>query len=330
MAYQPKFGHLGLVQEYREFERSEHVYASSLPDFLLNQSTPNKAIVDACVAAMPFDEGFGFWLPVEKVFGYQIQPGPQDIGNCVGYADCLSLCDLQGAEIYCCGDMETPFVPYVPFSYGAGRVYIGGGRLGRGDGSLGTWQLKADIEYGYLPSDLPGLTVKPGEPAEPDANTGRDWGSRKSILDQWKAKAEPFKVAAGPSMHCETADIAREMVVDHLRPLTIASDWGFAKDRFDEKYGITLWKKSGSWAHQMHIRGIFSIKGQWFVYVGNQWGLNYHGSVGEGFPRGGFVIPFELFARWTREAFVAARGNFSGRQQVVDVQPYDSSLSTAA
>ena len=312
MSYQPKFGWAGQYKESKAFEYvAEHGDVFVEPDeFQKARDTFAKSQVDKLIKQMPFDEGFAFWASELACFGSPIPPGPQDCGDCVAYSDVLAMIDRLCFESFCLGESDVPETFYVPFSYGTSRVYVGGNRI-RGDGSTGAWSAQAAKTYGYLPTNVEGLRIKASEPLEPDAATTRRFGSSKQEHDKWKDHAEPFKIKNAARVR--TAEEAKEMVTVHHLPLTIASGQGFVKRGFDSKYGITLWRPGGAWAHQMRIRGIFSIKGSWFVYVGNQWGANYHGKVGDGFPLGGFVITFEDFARWVPRANVYVRGGMQGR-----------------
>jgi hypothetical protein len=260
--------------------------------------------------AQGFDDGWEFWTAVEALFPRRIQPGPQDVGNCVGYSCVLSAIDGMCEEVYWGDEPEAPFIPLVWFSYGAGRVYIGNNRLGRSHGSTGAWQIAADVQYGFLPHDTSGLSVKASERCEPPARDYQAWSWTQAILDEWAPKAAPYRL--GTSSRLSSADEVLEVVTESKRPLTIASNQGFRKQGYDQRYGITLWTFGGSWSHMMHIRAVVQIKGNWFVYVGNQWGVDYHGDPGKG-PRGGFWIPMELMARWAPRAVIYARGKFAGR-----------------
>lgn len=307
--YKPQFGWLGHEREKKAFAevmQRDHPPFVMFDDFVAKESRPAKDYP----TPPGFDGGWEFWTGVEKCYGKQVAPGPQDVGDCVGYSTVLSATDLIAHEVYWEGQNEKFFIPTVLFSYGAGRVYIGGGRLGNSDGSLGSWQIAADTEYGFLPSDLPGLPFKPDEPCEPEGRIVKQWGSQKSILDQWKDKAAPFRLGEGTKI--ESSDQLKKVVCELHRPVTIASDWGFAKAGLDSATGLVLWRRSGSWGHQMHIRGVIEIKGRWFAYIGNQWGTTFHGDPGKG-PTGGFWVPFEIMDQWVRDAEVYARGLFPGR-----------------
>lgn len=313
-----QFGWAGIYEEEKAFDHL-YQYGDCFVEFDEYTRQQRNYRQDAIVRArseMPFDNGWCFWHGVNKVYGAQVQPGAQNIGNCVGYSAILSCVDLQAQEILIDGDLENAFVPTVLFSYGAGRVLVNGGRSPiRGDGSIGSWQAKADSEFGFLDASLPGLPDAPAnEIQEPySAETGRVWGRSATVLREWAPKAKDHTVMH--SARLQSADETKKSVTELFRPFTIASSWAFRPKGFDPKYGIMIYTRDrgGRWDHQMHGRAVFEIKGQWFVYIGNQWGLRAHKDVGEGFPRGGFVITIEEYAQWVREAAVYARGGFKGR-----------------
>ena len=86
---------------------------------------------------------------VRKVLGRDTDNYPQEIGDCVSfggknaaeYLSCVQL--LNGAD----GKFEPVFAPYY---YGTSRNYIGQNRIGRGDGSVGSWLASAVVKYGTL------------------------------------------------------------------------------------------------------------------------------------------------------------------------------------
>lgn len=306
------FGWAGAYQEEKAYDyiRMHGDVFVDVGDLADDRALFSKNQVAKLVEQMPFDYGFAFWPCVDACFGAQLPCGPQDCGNCVAYSDVLTMIDRLCFESYVLGESDVPETFYVPWNYGTSRVYVGGGRL-RGDGSTGAWAAQAAKTYGYLPTSTPGLRIKPNEPLEPDAATTRRFGSSRAELDKWKDYAAPYKIENAARV--TSADQAKVCMVEKFLPMTIASNQGFVRRGFDSKYGITLWRPGGSWAHQMSVTGIFMIKGSWFVKIRNQWGLNYHGKVGDGFPRGGFVITFEDFARWVPRASVYVRGGMQGR-----------------
>lgn len=320
-----QFGWLGLDSELRardallqeqQQQRLEDQLLVGVQAFKQLIKDPSRAIqarVDLLQSEFRFDKGWAFWGAVARCNGgKQLPPGPQPNGNCVGASSTLATVDLIAEEIFVCGEAEQFFIPYCPFSYGAGRIYVGGSG-GYGDGSNGSWQAKANRDYGYLPLDTPGLGVDLSDPLAwiGTRSANKEFGARRSVLDKWLPEAKPFHLKRFTII--ESGDQLWDLVVDYRRPVTIASNQGFTPAGYDSKYGLELYRMGGRWAHQMHIRSVFEIKGQQFVYVGNQWGTNAHRNPGRGFPLGGFVITMETFDRWVRSAYVAAYELMVGR-----------------
>jgi hypothetical protein len=263
----------------------------------------------------PFDDGFAFWPILERVYGKPFPNDPQSVGNCVPYGSCLANLDRIATELLIDGDAEAFFIPFVPFSYGAGRVYVGNVSWS-GHGSVGSWQIAADMRYGLLPCDLPDMPIRRADDLQGSAKTNELWMNTKVILDGWKDDAA--KLTIGEGSEIASFEQLKIAVVQKKQPVTIASNWGFVTLGKDTKYGIVTHRKGGSWSHQMHIRAVFEIKGQWFVYVGNQWGDDAHPEVAEGFVKGGFVITAELFDTWVKEAECYVRGSINGRMYKPD------------
>lgn len=223
--------------------------------------------------------------------------GPQALGDCVGYSAALCLLCRFGFEVAGEGQFELAIQPYVPWLYGAGRVYVGGNRL-RGDGSLGTWQIEAARTYGVLPNNLADLPNY-------GSSTGRAWGSNRRILDAWKAKAAPFRVVE--STRITSWNQLAEAMIQHKRPATIASNQGFRTPFPDERVGKTFGKPGGNWAHQMHVQAIDLDDRRPAARVGNQWGRNAHGRQLDG-PDGTFWVDADFMDRWLRSATCFAYG----------------------
>jgi hypothetical protein len=288
---------LGLMLDFRQWSENEISISNEQID-LVKQFN------------FPFDAGFAFWPIVDAVYGKQVPSGPQTVGNCVPYGSCLANVDRMCVELLLDGEAESFFVPFVPYSYGAGRVYIGNVNWSS-HGSLGSWQIAADMKCGLLPCDVSGVPVRYTDDMQGSANTNSSWMKSKAELDRWLPIAKTIYVGEGSEI--KTFEQLKVAVCEKKQPVTIASNWGFVSRGLDSKYGIIIHSKGGSWAHQMHIRAVFSIKDQWFVYVGNQWGENYHPLVAVGFAPGGFVVPAELFDDWVKDAEVYVRGSINGR-----------------
>lgn len=302
-----QFGWLGLRKERQEKAK---LYDKGLMLDFSQWSQSQEDINFVEVFDMPFDEGFCFWPIVERVYGKDLPPGPQSVGNCVPYGSCLANVDRICTELLIDGDIESFFAPFIPYSYGAGRVYVGNVNWSS-HGSIGAWQIEADMKHGLLPCDTVGIPIRYKDDMQGSSNTNSTWMRDRATLDKWLPYAQPLTVGEGTNIG--SFDQLKIAVVQKKQPVTIASDWGFVSNGLDSKYGIVTHRKGGSWSHQMHIRAVFNIKGQWFVYVGNQWGDNYHPKIADGFAMGGFVIFAELFDTWCKDAEVYARGAINGR-----------------
>lgn len=266
-----------------------------------------------------FDEGWNFMVAERIVLGLSEDDTimiSQNIGNCVGNSHACLYVARNCDEILAEGQPEEPLgsgnlaVPFIPFTYGVGRL-VGGLINSRGDGSFCSAQIQASQKYGYLPCYTPGLERYPGTPPQCDAKTGRLFGSSKTELEKWMPYAVEFDLLEAPV--CKTVDDAWSLVAIKRIPLQICSNQGFAYDRFDAKYGVHLYKASGSWAHSMQIVCAFIIKGQMFFVIRNQWGKNQHkGSPEIGIPGGCMVITAEVMSRWLRSAQCIGVGEIKG------------------
>ena len=264
-----------------------------------------------------FDEGFDFYEAVERGVGNQIPPGPQLVGNCVPYGSCLSLCDRYAVELLEFGENETFWYPFIPYSYGAGRVYVGGVHWA-GDGSTGAWQIEADKKHGILPSDLEGIPNSGPTDMQSTRSVNDKWKRTDSILNQWKPEA--IEYAVGASTHIRNFEQTKIAICDKKQSVTIASSWGFAPA--GNKDGMVIHRRSGSWSHQMHIRGCFAVNNNWYIHVQNQWGNSAHPTIGRKLPPGGFVITAELYDTWAGQAEVYSRGSIKGRIYKPNFQPW--------
>ena len=274
--------------------------------------------------ALEFDAGFAFW-PCEKMLYGDPLLLKQYIGSCVGHSHVGAIASKIAAELTLEGDFEdvsgseaTSYIPHVGYSYGCGRVFVGNGRL-RGDGSLCAWQIRATLDYGFLPCDSEVNTKKlQGPYPEGTESETRDFGRSKGLLEQWRPAAEPYEMAS--SWDVESAEDLYQAIVIQKQPCQICSNWGFA--HWGERDGMTIYRKRGSWAHSMAICALVCVGGsgeglgnggKWYVWVRNQWGAQAHRVVGRGVPSGGFMITIDEFSSWVRKAHCAAIGEIQGR-----------------
>lgn len=262
---------------------------------------------------MLFEEGWSF-LPAEKlVYGEQLWQ-QQNIGNCVGSSHCMLLAARIAHEILAEGEAEDPLgtanmgIPFIPYSYGAGR--LAGDMLGPGDGSYCGAQIEGTQEYGFLPCYTTGLEAY-GSLPQSSSTVGRLFGRSKSEILKWQPQATQFDLVEAP--RCRSADEAWDLVVEKKIPLQICSGWGFKYSKFDSTYGVHLYRPGGSWSHSMQVMAMFGIKGQRFACIRNQWGIEAHkGSPEIGIPGTCFVITIEDFARWVKDSETIGIGQIKG------------------
>lgn len=166
----------------------------------------------------------------------------QTVGDCVSQGTALAVDIAKCVDIHLKGDFEQWVAETSTEDiYSGSRNIIGGGRLGNGDGSLGSWAAEYVNEYGGLPRDKYGnidLTVY-------DGNKARQWGRSgfklpKEFLDI--AKKHPILTVS----QVNTWEEVRDLIYNGY-PVTIASNQGFSSER--DKDGFA--KPEGSWAHLM-------------------------------------------------------------------------------
>lgn len=305
----------------------ENAHQESLPNIVTAQEAEpaGKMIPEIEVILrkkMLFDEGWN--LMVAENIVCKLADGKtimvrQNIGNCVGDSHACLIVNRSCHEILALGDAEEPLgegnlaVPFIPYTYGVGRW--AGNMLGPGDGSYCGAQIKGTMTHGFLPCFVEGLSkyAGAGDAALPQgtAAAGRLFGKSKAEIQKWTDKASDFDLLEAPK--CTSGDDAIELVAKKQIPLQICSGQGFAYDRFDAKYGVHLYRFSGSWSHSMQIVAVFAIKGQWFVVIRNQWGQSASkGSPEIGIPAGCMVITLELFAKWVKKSECIGLGSIKG------------------
>lgn len=195
---------------------------------------------------------------------------------------------------------------FAPYSYGLGR-YIGGIHLS-GPGSFCAPHGKG-LQQGILDCNTPGL---PSPLPEPDKATYDRWG-RNIYHDQFKSAAtvkllENFRLT-------DPDDLLKHLGTSYI-PFAICSNWGFAPSGQTIDLGngskLHLYRRSGTWAHNMTLEGIIILPEGAFVIVANTWPETSHKPV-PGLPwddySNCFVIDFEsVFKPWLRDAVCMAVG----------------------
>lgn len=261
-----------------------------------------------CRSKFEFDDGWCFNVTDRLLYGKDIIHNQGSVGSCVGAGGGIALASKAAQEILNEGDPEEPYgwfdthpMPFTGYHYGAGRcknLWDGEefrGSNNRGDGSYCSVQIWAYKTTGILPCR--GVADQPF----PQSTNIRSWGNNKNnLLNKYLSEGQKYLMKN--SVTVKSADDLLDTITVLKQPCHICSGWGFAPKGFDDKYGIMVYKRSGSWAHNMTVWGCIKIKGTWFVVIKNSWGANAHKEVGRGIPLSCFVIPLDLFSSWIRQA----------------------------
>lgn len=128
----------------------------------------------------------------------------------------------------------------------------------------------------------------------------RKWGNSNQLLEQFKDQAVKYPLIESDKV--TGADYLKTSIGTHFKPANICSNWGFAPDykhptwKLANGESVWIYKRSGSWAHNMSVIGMVLVNGKWFVIIENSWGMDAHKNGSW------FAIPAELFDSWIRSA----------------------------
>lgn len=240
--------------------------------------------------------------------GEHIPTFRQEHGDCVAASTAQAMHYLQYVTM-AAGELDSnsgqPLefrLVYVPYIYGASRVYVGGGKI-RGQGSIGAWAAKACEEYGVLPADTEGVPEYSGA-------VSKRWGDPPGPPERFKELAMRFRIRA--TAHCESAADVRDAVVNGY-PVTIASRFG--TKTIAERDGRQVARWDGRWSHQMCVIGYDGspgLQGGPYFYVLNSWGEKSHPPPLQGEPPGGFWVTDDTMDKITDSGDCWAYSNFDG------------------
>jgi len=250
------------------------------------------------------ENGFSFIHLATALFGKPLEWKKQLIGSCVASGDMRTTSYRMLAEIFLLNDPEQlpgvdiegtdAFAPFAPFSYRAGRKR---GNLNSGDGSYCSVHIRGKMEDGIL---FCNSGVESDTYPEPQSTRlYREWGNSNSLLEKWKPKASEIKQIETEEV--KTFDDVKDLLTVHYKPLNICSNWGFAPSYKHPKWvlenGDPVWiyKRSGSWAHNMSIVGCVEIDGSWYVIVENSWGKTHKNGRY-------FVVTADTMSSWLKSA----------------------------
>lgn len=239
-----------------------------------------------------------------KLLGQDTKNYAQEIGDCVSFGAKNAIEYLMACERLLKGDLEKWRPVFPPYLYGTGRIYIGGGQLGNGDGSLGSWMAEAVVKYGVLCSDEPNVPSYAGSVA-------KAWGGRsgKNYLDQFKPTAEKHPVRSAAKINNWEELVA---AICNGYPCTVASNQGFDMEAGSDGFHDAR----GNWAHQMCIVGIDDEYTEPYAIILNSWG-DAHGrlkdfNTGETLPVGVLRVRKRTIQNMINAGETFAFSNFEG------------------
>ena len=168
------------------------------------------------------------WEFAKRVNGGQHLPRQiQAVGDCVSFGVAQAGKYLACFQRAILGRQEEYHEWFPPYIYGISRCApeCGNGRLGGGDGSLGSWGAIAVQKYGVLFSDDQGVPKYSGSVA-------RQWGRNPGPPADMKALARdnPVKSAA----RVTTVDEVRDALMNYC-PCTFACAWSYSNEAKVEK-----------------------------------------------------------------------------------------------
>jgi hypothetical protein len=203
---------------------------------------------------------------VRKVLGKDTENYPQEIGDCVSFGAKNAIEYLICCEKLLKGDLGKFRNIFPPYLYGIGRIYIGGGQLGDGDGSLGSWMADGVVRFGAIASDEKDVPKYSGA-------TAKLWGGRNGAryLDKYKdiGKQHLVRSAAKISNWDELVT-----AICNGYPCTVASLQGFQMEASSDGFH----RPRGEWAHQMSIIGVDAEAKEEYGIILNNWG-DAHGKL---------------------------------------------------
>lgn len=223
---------------------------------------------------------------VRGVLGRDTPNYPQQIGDCVPfgakngteYLTCAQILSRaaaifgedRGAIAAYVAEARIKFRPvFVPYYYGTGRVYVGRGRLGNQDGSLGSWMAQAVMKYGTVFSDEPGLPAYSG-------SVSKAWGDPNPApdLDKWKDYGANYLVRSAAQIRTWD-DLCAALANNY--PCPTASDIGYDMEPGRDGFH----RQTDTWAHQMAFIGVdetYKNGDEPYALILNNWG-DVHGHL---------------------------------------------------
>jgi len=257
-----------------------------------------------------------------RVLGKDTPNYPQEIGDCVSFGaknatEYLTCAQILGKAMALYGDdlgaaaefiagARLKFRPvFAPYYYGTGRVYVGRGQLGNGDGSLGSWMAEAVRKCGTLFADEQGVPAYSGRIAKAwgDPNPGPD-------LDKFRDFAAAYTVQSTAQIRSWDDFVA---AIANGYPVPTASNVGYSMEPSSDGFH----RQTTNWAHQMCFIGVDeTYQDDHYALLLNNWG-DVHGRLkdfetGEDLPKGVLRVRRKDVEKHIRAGETFAYSQFNG------------------
>lgn len=213
------------------------------------------------------------WDAAKKVTGKLLPPRNQGkVGSCVSFGCCRAVEYTMLSEI-AAGENEEFRDLCTEVNYAGGRIEVGKGRLGRGDGSIGAWSAEFVKSWGSIDRAVYGKY----DLTKYSEDRCRSWGN-SGVPDDLEPEVKKYPIT---TITLVTTALEAKKALAAGYGISVASNQGFTYTR--NSSGVCSPK--GSWAHQMCICGYAEIDGVTHFRIDNSWGASAHtGPTGPGNP----------------------------------------------
>lgn len=236
----------------------------------------------------------------------------QAIGDCVsfGYAGGVDIVKCVQSILGSYGQWVAETC--TEYIYGTSRVEIGGGQLGNGDGSNGSWAAAAVEKYGTL------LRIKYGNTdlTQYSGQRAKNWGYR-GVPDELEpiGKEHCIRTTSLVTTYEDACDL-----IYNGYPIAVCSNQGFSSVRDNNGFA----RPQGSWGHCMLVHGYDDSFSKPGVLIQNSWGPDWiSGPKREDQPDGSFWCDAQTFQHMLNGQDSFALSNFDDYPpQDLDLRPF--------
>lgn len=246
----------------------------------------------------------------EEVTKSPLIPHRQTAGDCIGHGFGLGVDILSTVQMLMHGKPERWIAKAATeIIYGGSRVEVGGGRLRRGDGSLGIWAAEFVKEWGILQRKR--YMGGRYDFTEYSGTKAREMG-RSGVPDELEplCKLHPVKTVS----ICRTWEECRDAVANGY-PVAMCSNVGFRTRGGRDKDGF-LSPGRRHWNHCMLIAGIDDSYRRPGGLLINSWGTWTYGPKRHGQPEGSFWADASVINRAMRQGDSFALSGYLGYPRI--------------